>query len=138
MAASEKPETWRLAPPASEPAPKTANPFSFVGHSRFAAISGLFFINIQGSEKSCTMSIYVSFLFSKILGYPSNLVLPFSNPRAVKFLISDLISGCCNQRQLVAFYANIVCFHQHSRFSMPSLFSTRWTISNALVSSVWL
>ena len=56
------------------------------------------------------MSIYISFVFCNIQGYPSKLVLPFFHPRAVVFLITPLFSECCSQRHFVAFCANIAVF----------------------------
>ena len=62
------------------------------------------------------MSIYISFVFYNILGYPSNLLLPFFHPRTVVFLITSLFSKGCSRCYFVAFRANILCFQLHSRF----------------------
>ncbi len=56
---------------------KRLNPLCFLRHSRLAEISGLFIINIQGSQRICVMSIYISFAFYNILGYPAKIVTLF-------------------------------------------------------------
>ena len=57
------------------------------------------------------MSIYISFVFYSILGYPCNLVLPFFRPPATVILITPLFSECCSQRHFVVFCAKLLCFH---------------------------
>jgi hypothetical protein len=56
------------------------------------------------------MSIYISFVFYNILGYPFILSFPFFHPRTVVFLITSLFSKCCSKCHFVAFWANVLCF----------------------------
>ena len=58
------------------------------------------FHNIQGSERICAMSIYISFVFSNIQGYPSILPLPFFHPRPEACFLTALFSkDCYSHRQ---------------------------------------